>query len=151
MGINSKTLLALAAAVIAVPANAAAQQAYAPPQGAPSYGPAPYASPPADQAGETPAGPGGVEQGHRAQLGVYPQFHAMEKQIRHAVREARRSNALAPRAAHGMMAQLRQIEAEEMQIYQTHGMNLPSADQARLQSEFSQLAQAVDQTRAQQQ
>jgi len=82
---------------------------------------------------------GGPGQGRQAQLGVYPQFHGLEKHIRRAIREERRANALGPRDAHNLMAQLRQIQAEEMSLYQAHGMNLPPRIQARIQGELSQL------------
>ena len=92
---------------------------------------------------------GGSRQGRKAQLGVYPQFRSLEKHIRRTVREERRANALGPRDARNLMAQLHQIQAEEMSVYQAHGMNLPPNIQARIQGELTQLAQAVDQRQGQ--
>jgi hypothetical protein len=167
---KGKLFMALAVAALAVPALASAQQAYGPPPESPSYGPPAYDQPPPGY-GQPDAGPqgygqpgpgpqgygadqgpgpdgqamqGGPRQGHHAQLGVYPQFRSLEKHIKRTVRQERRANALQPRDAHGLMAQLRQIQSEEMSAYQTHGMNLPANIQARIQGELTQLAQAVD-------
>ena len=74
---------------------------------------------------------------------------AWEKHIKRTVREERRANALGKRDARNLMAQLRQIQAEEASAYQAHGMNLPPNVQARIQGELTQLAQAVDQRQGQ--
>jgi len=177
MSPKGKLFMALAVAALAVPAIAAAQdygqpqnpQAYGgpqygqPPSGEPGYGQAPDGGQPYGQApygqapyGQGPAGPnggpsqGGSGQGHRAHVSVYPQFRPIERHIRREIHEAKRSNALAPDAAHGLMAQLRHIQAQETRAYQMHGVNLPPAEQARIQGELTQLAQQVDQGRSQQ-
>lgn len=151
---KNKLLLAIAVAALAVPALASAQQAGVQPQAPQSYGATPNDHPGStqqdiEQNTGSISSPGNEHMARHAPLGPYPRFHSMEKHIRRSVREARRANALAPRDAHGFMAQLRRIEAEEMQIYQTYGSNLPPAEEARLQGEFTQLSQAVDQTHSQ--
>jgi len=176
MSPKGKMFIALAVAALAVPAMASAQQAYGQPQDQQSYGqPQPgYGQPdsgpqgygqPQPGYGQPGPGPGygqdqgpgpgdqqmqgGPRQGAHAQLGVYPQFRSLEKHIKRTVREERQANALGPRDARNLMAQLHQIQAEEMSAYQAHGMNLPPNIQARIQGELGQLAQAVDQRQGQ--
>jgi len=161
MSPKGKMFIALAVAAFAVPVGASAQQSYGQPDtGQQGYGqPAPgYDQPgpgPQDYGQDQGPGPGdqqmnhGPKQGRRAHLGVYPQFRSLERHIQRTVREERRSNALAPRDAHHLMAQLRHIQSEEASAYQTHGMNLPPQIQSRIEGELSQLAQAVDQSQGQ--
>ena len=175
MSPKGKMFIALAVAALAVPAAVSAQQSYGQSRDPQSYGSQPYGAPQSGQPDYDQQGPGpgsydqgsygqgsygqggngqrmqgGHGHGQHAQASVYPQFRPIEKHIKHAVKEARRSNALAPHDAHNLMAQLHQIQAEEMQAYQAHGMNLPAGEQARIQSQLTQLAQAVDQNRGQQ-
>jgi hypothetical protein len=93
---------------------------------------------------------GGPKTGHHAQQSVYPQFRSLEKHIKHSVHEQKKANTIAKRDAHMLMAQLKQIRAEEMSAYQAHGMNLPADVQAHIQGELTQLAQQVDQNTARQ-
>jgi len=174
MSPKGKMFIALAVAAFAVPVGASAQQSYGQPdagqqgygQPPPGYGQQGYGQPapgydqpgpgPQDYGQDQGPGPGdqqmnhGPKQGHRAHLGVYPQFRSLERHIQRTVREERRSNALAPRDAHHLMAQLHQIQSEETSVYQAHGMNLPPEIQSRIQGELSQLAQAVDQSQGRQ-
>jgi hypothetical protein len=164
MSPKGKMFTALAVAALAVPAFASAQQGYGQTQDPRSYG--------EPQGGYTQPGPGAqgygqsqgdygqptqgdqmrgdAKHGHKGRKSVYPQFRQMEKHIKSTVREARKSNTIASRDAHGLMNQLHQIQAEEMSMYQAHGMNLPPDAQARIEGELSQLAQAVDQGQGQQ-
>jgi hypothetical protein len=165
VSLQGKHIISLAVAALALPALASAQPSYG--QSQPGYAqpaPAPQAQPGYDQPGPGPQdygqdqGPapggqpmqGGSKHGHKAQKSVYPQFRSLEKHIRHTVREERKANTIAKRDAHKLMAQLKQIQAEEMSMYNAHGMNLPADAQAHIQGELTQLAQAVDQTRPQQ-
>ena len=173
MSPKGKMFLTFAVAALAVPAVVSAQQSYGqqpyggqpyapPPAGQPNYGqpdnpqtgPQSYGQGPYEQGpgAQAPGGPGygPPMQGDQAmsrhtQPSVYPEFRPIEKHIRHQIRMAMRSNMLAPADAHGMMAQLHRIQAEEMREYQEHGLNLPPRAQARIQGELTQLAQAVDQ------
>jgi hypothetical protein len=175
MSPKGKIFIALAVAAFAVPAAASAQQGAGPPPqdprsygqqqqdyGQPDPGPQGYGPPQPGygQSGPTPQGyeqnqgpgpgdesmRGGQGGGHKAKTSLYPQFRSLEKHIKHTLHEARRSNTLDKRDAHRLMAQLRQIQAEEMSAYNAHGMNLPPEIEARIQGELTQLAQSVDQT-----
>lgn len=160
MSPKGNILIALAVAALAAPAVASAQQAYGQPQesqsygqpqadyGPPEMGPQGYGQDQGDQNGQRMQGK--QNHGRRAQTSVYPQFRSLERHIRRTVREERKSNTIAKRDAHRLMAQLKQIQAEEVSLYNQHGMNLPSDTQSRIQGELTQLAQAVDRSRAQQ-
>ncbi len=161
MSPKGKFLISLAVAALAVPAMASAQQAYGQsqyPQSSgqpqPGYdqqnaGPQGYGPDQGPQAGDQ-LQQGPQRHAHKAQPSVYPQFPSLEKHIRRTVHQERKANTIAKRDAHRLMAQLKQIQAEEVSVYNTHGMNLPPEVQARIQGELTQLAQAVDQGRTQQ-
>jgi hypothetical protein len=158
MSPTGKFLISLAVAALAVPAIASAQQAYGHPQSygqpQPGYdqqdsGPQGYGPDQGQQAGDQ-AQQGAQRRAHKPQPSVYPQFRSLEKHIRRTVHQERKANTIARQDAHRLMAQLKQIQAEEMSVYNAHGMNLPSDAQARIQGELTQLAQAVDQGRSQQ-
>jgi hypothetical protein len=156
MSPKGNMFIALAVAALAVPAVASAQQAYGQPQD-PQPQPG-YTQPGAGSQGyNQDQGPGpndqqmqhGSKKGKHTQTSVYPQFRSLEKHIKHSVHEQKKANTLAKRDAHHFMAQLHQIQAEEMSAYNAHGLNLPADAQARIQGELTQLAQAVDQGQGQ--
>ncbi len=153
MSPKGKMFIALAVALFTLPAMASAQQAAGQPEagyGQEGPGPQEYGQDQGLGAGDQQM-QGGPKQGHHAQKSVYPQFRSIEKRIRRDVRVARKADTLGKRDAHTLMAQLKQIQAEEMSVYNAHGMNLPSEAQARIQGELTQLAaQAADQIRARQ-
>ena len=156
MSPKGKFLISIAVAALAVPAMASAQQGYGQsqyPQSQPGYGqqdagPQGYGPDQGPQAGDQPQ-QGAQRHAHKAQPSVYPQFRSLEKHIRRTVHQERKANTIPSQDAHRLMAQLKRIQAEEMSVYNTHGMNLPPEIQARIQGELTQLAQSVDQGRVQ--
>jgi uncharacterized membrane protein len=152
MNPKGKLFIALAVALFTLPTMVSAQQGSDQP--GPDYG---QQGPGPQQYGRDQSPGAGDQQmqdapkhARHAQKSVYPQFRSIEKRIRHTVREARQGNTLGKRDAHKLMAQLKQIQTEEMSVYNAHGMNLPADAQARIQGELTQLAAQVgEQSRAQ--
>ena len=79
--------------------------------------------------------------------GVYPQFRDMEQRISNEINSSVREDMIEQQDARMLMAQLRDIQAQEYREYQQHGWNLPYDDQARIQERLAQLDRQVDDTR----
>lgn len=145
MKLKTLSLLASASAVIILPAVASAQSYYEQPrqrsysQYDNGYGQRDYGR-----------SSGDYYQRRRSTSGVYPQFRGIEQHIRSEIASSVRDDMIARDDAQDLLAQLRDIQNEELREYRVHGWNLPYDDQQRIQQELSQLDQLVDQTRQEQ-
>ena len=133
-------LMAASAAALIAPAAASAQPYYGQyGQGSNGYGQPTYGQPHGD-----------YNRGRRDRQGVYPQFRGIEQHIRSEIYDGVREDLLQRDDAQDLLAQLRDIQAQELREYRVHGWNLPYEDQTRIQQRLNELDRLVDQTRDEQ-
>jgi hypothetical protein len=77
----------------------------------------------------------------------YPQFRGQEAHIHDLIRESVREDMIAPDDAHELMAELRDIRAQEYREFQAHGWRLPYDDGARIHQRLAWLDHRVDEIR----
>lgn len=134
MTLRTKLMAALTTATLALPAMAAAQPYYGQPfdRGYPSD----YERPRGD-----------FSRGRQPGFGVYPEFRDVELHIRREIQDGVREDLIEPDDARDLMAQLRDIQGQEMGEFRVHGWSLPQDDRARIRSNLDRLDQLVDQIR----
>jgi len=134
MSHRSKLMAALGASILAFPAIATAQAYYG--QQYDGRYPSEYERPRGD-----------FSRGRQDSFGVYPEFRDVELHIRREIQDGVREDFIEPDDARDLMAQLRDIQGQELREFRVHGWGLPQDDKARIRSDLDRLDRLVDQIR----